>query len=108
MNADPAVRIACTEALSVLEMTEAQQAIVALAGDVVASEPVRIAAMHALAASVRRFGNDLTDDQAAVIIAIVAGQDSHALREAAAQVLGALNLPSDQVRPLILQAESAD
>jgi hypothetical protein len=75
---------------------------------VVAPEPVRIAALHALAASVRRFGNDLTDEQAAVIIAIVAGQDSHALREAAAQVLGALDLPSDQVRPLILQAESAD
>jgi hypothetical protein len=108
MSETPAVRVASAEALAVLESTEAQQAIVALVTDEVAAEATRISAMNALAESVRRFGNKLTDAHAQSILAIVNGDGSQPLREAAAQVLGAMDLPSDQIKSLILKTAGMD
>ena len=102
------VRIASAQALSVMEAPEAQKAIVTLATDPAAREPVRLAALNSLAASVRRFGNALDAAEARAILEIVISRESHALRGAAAQVLGALDLPSDQVEPLILETDASD
>ena len=73
-----------------------------LQADMTARDPDRLAGLKALAESVRRFGNQLTGADAKVILDLVADTDeSKEIREAAAQVLGAMNLPSEQIFPLI-------
>ncbi|HDZ21199.1 hypothetical protein LCGC14_0276390 [marine sediment metagenome] len=108
MADEPSVRVASARALAVLPSAAAQQAILALATDPAADIPIRVSGLGSLAASVRRFGNQLNDAHAKAILAIVTGNDPQDLRQAAAQVLGAMNLPSEQVRPLILQTVGHD
>ena len=102
------VRVAAAKALAVLSSVQAQQSIVALVADRFAEDPTRIAGLVALAESVRRYGNQLDQPQAEVILGIVTGDGSQPLREAAAQALGAMDLPSDQIKPLILVTEGND
>jgi hypothetical protein len=99
------VRIAAAEALAVMREADSQRAICTLAVDTEASEPVRVAAMGALAESVRAFGNQLTEAQAQAILDIVMDEKADPLRNGAAQDLGALNLRSDQIRDLITTTE---
>ncbi len=103
-----AVQVAAAEALAVLASAEAQKSIVTLAGDKFAKLPVRISALKALAESVRRHGNQLEAPQAEVILTIVNGKDPQDLRQAAAQALGAMDLPSDQIKSLILVTAGHD
>jgi len=65
---------------------------------------VRIEAFAALSESLRRFGNELKPEQSAAVLEIVNGKNSQPLREAAAQALGAMNLSSDKVKDLIVNA----
>lgn len=101
---DP-VRIAAAQALAVMREAEAQRAICTLVVDAEASEAVRVAAMGALAESVRKFGNQLTEAQAQAVLDIVMDEKADPLRNGAAQDLGALNLRSDQIRELITTTE---
>jgi len=101
LAAKDSVRIAAAQALAVMREAEAQRAICTLAVDAEASEPVRVAAMAALAESVRKFGNQLTEAQAQDVLDIVMTEKADPLRNGAAQDLGALNLRSDQIRELI-------
>lgn len=100
------VRIAAAEALAVMSAAEAQQAVADLAVDDAAGEEVRIKAFNALSDSLRRFGNQLTNVQSQAVLTVVMSKSSEALREAAAQALGSMNLPSDQIKALILQTAS--
>jgi len=100
------VKIAAAGALAVMAEAEAQQAIAGLAASAEASETVRVAAMGALAESVRKFGNQLTEAQAQAILDIVIGEKTDNIRNAAAQDLGALNLPSQQIRSLITETKN--
>ncbi len=102
------VQVASAEALATLISAEAQRAIVALPADVAAADGVRIPALKALAASIRQRGNHLTDADADVILGIVSGDGSQPLREAAARVLGAMDLSSQQIQPLIVATEGND
>ncbi|HUS48467.1 MAG TPA: HEAT repeat domain-containing protein [Phycisphaerae bacterium] len=97
------VRLAAAAALAVMSKPPAQQAIVqlALSGD--ADEKVRVAAFHSATESVRRFGNLLTEAQSTAVLEAVSAGGSPELRDAAAQLLGALNLPSEKIKSLILQ-----
>jgi hypothetical protein len=97
---DP-VRIASAQALAQFRPAEVQRAIAALAVDVEASEQVRVAAYEALSGSVRQFGNQLTEKQVQSIIADVMGKGSLTIRNAAAQAMGALALPSEKVKKII-------
>jgi HEAT repeat protein len=97
------VRVAAAKALAVLSPAEAQQALAALALSA-APEDVRIEAFAALSESLRRFGNELKPEQSAAVLEIVNGKNSQPLREAAAQALGAMNLSSDKVKDLIVNA----
>lgn len=98
------VRIASAQALAQFRAAEAQQAVAALSVDVDADEQVRIAAYTALSESVRRFGNQLTEKQVQAVIEDVMGAGSLEIRSAAAQAMGALALPSEKVKELILTA----
>jgi HEAT repeat protein len=98
------VRVAAAKALAVLPGPQAQQAIATLALSA-APEDVRIEAFGALSESLRRFGNLLKPEQSDAALKVVNNsKDTQPLREAAAQALGAMNLSSDKVKDLIVNA----
>ena len=99
------VRLAGAGALAAMPAAAAQQAIVGLGLDAKADEEVRIAALGYCTESVREFGKMLTDDQAQAVLDIATGTGSAALRDAAAQLLGSLNLPSEEIQPLVVGTE---
>jgi response regulator RpfG family c-di-GMP phosphodiesterase len=97
------VAMAAASALAAMSAPAAQQALVDRALTTTLEEARRVELLKLLASSLRRFGNLLTDAQADAIIAVVTDpKQPQALREAAAQVLGAMNLPSEKVRGLIV------
>jgi HEAT repeat protein len=105
----PEVQTAAAEALAVLSDAQAQKDIHSLTVDEFISDSVRISALDALAESARRFGNHLSGVESQKILAMVQNDSaSQDVREAAAQVLGALDLPSDEIKPLILSTEGHD
>jgi len=104
----PEVQVAAAKALSVLSSARAQQGIAALAvkdGD----DAVRVAAFAALTNSVKKFGNQTTEDQAAAVVELVnnasAGKE---IRQAAAATLGAMNLPSEKIKTMILRVHGEE
>ncbi len=104
---DASLNVAAAEALSAIQTSRAQRAIIDLATNDDASDDVRIAAFKALSESLRRFGNRLSDEQATMVLEVVKGDQSKPLRNAAAQAMGAMNLPSEKVKSLILEAKEA-
>jgi len=102
------VQIAAAEALAAMRLPEAQQAIVKLACTAEADEKVRVAAFGALSESIRRFGNQLTDAQAAEIIDVVLAEKSPPVQDAASETLGAMSLPSEKIKSLILSTAGSD
>lgn len=104
---DAALQVAAADALAVVNTPEAQQAIVALALSN-ADEKVRIAAFQAASRSVRRFGNRCDDAQARSLVDLVTAGGSQPLLEAAAQLLGTMNLPSEKTPALIESTDKID
>ncbi len=98
------VRVAAANALAVMDSADAQQAVTNLANGAAVDESVRLAAYAAAAKSVRRFGNRLTEQQVKALIDVVNAKGSLKIRDGAAQLLGALNLPSNLVKELIPQS----
>ncbi|MCD6303537.1 MAG: HEAT repeat domain-containing protein, partial [Planctomycetes bacterium] len=105
--ADPRneVKVAAAEALATIPGPRAQRAIAGLALDGSADEKVRLAAFAALGESVRMYGNSLSDDQAQSIVQIVDAASAGRIRSAAAEILGALSLPSEMVKGLIVKTD---
>ncbi len=96
------VQVAAAGALAMMNVPEAQRKIADLAVKGQAADKVRIAVFGSLSESVKKFGNLLTDEQAAGVLEVV--NDAKAAREvrnAAAGALGALNLPSEKIKALI-------
>lgn len=102
------VQVAASGALAMLESAKAQRAIVSLATNPDASQAVRIEACRAGAESVRRLGNQLTEDLASAVVDMVVSDGEQALKVAAAQLQGALNLPSEKVKDLIVTTAPTD
>jgi HEAT repeat protein len=102
-NKKAEVRLAAASALAVMPAPAAQQAIAKLALSADLDEKVRVAVLNSACDSVRRFGNQFAPDQQNGVLEMVTGKGSAELRDAAAQLLGALSLPSDKVKSLILQ-----
>ena len=100
-------KIACAQALAVQGSGTAQQAIVDLAAKAISDE-VRIAAYLAAAESVRLIGNQLDETRAAGLVAVVSSPGDLHIRNAASVLLGALDLPSEKIKALILQTKSSD
>ncbi len=96
------VRLAASKALSVTQTPDAQRAIAALALSTTAPEDVRVAAFNDLSASLRRFGMHLTEELSQAVLAVVKGEGSSDLLNSAAQALGAMDLPSQEIKSLIL------
>ena len=68
-------------------------------------EHIRITAFGDLSASLRRYGNQLTDEHAQQVLDVVKDTESGSaeLLNAAAQALGSMNLPSDRIKSLIVE-----
>jgi HEAT repeat protein len=94
--------------LAHLENPDAQRAIAAMALNSDNSLEVRISAFESLANSAKLNANMLIDQMLDGIYALISSDDTDAaLRSAAAAAYGALNLPSQKVKDLILdQAKS--
>ena len=102
------LQIAAARAASTIQSAPAQQAVIALAVDAKTDESVRIAAFQAASRSVRQYGSDATNDQANAVIEVVLAKGTHELRQAAAQLLGSMNLASEKTPQLILSTDPID
>lgn len=96
------------QVLAYLESPEAQRAIAHMAMAETNSNDLRIAAFNSLAVSAKVNANLLLTEQVEAIYTLVSSLEADPdLRAAAAGAYGALNLPSEQVKSLILdQAKS--
>jgi len=102
------IKVLAAQVLAYLYSPAAQRAIAAMALSDENPQEIRIAAFASLASSAKVNGNLLGDEQVDAIYEIVGSQEAEAsLRSAAAGAYGALNLPSQKVKDLILdQAKS--
>ena len=102
------IQVLAGQVLAYLKSPNAQRAIAAMALAAANDMNVRIEAFASLATSAKLNGNMLADDMIAAIYALTSsGQTPPELRAAAAAAYGALNLPSQKVKNLILdQARS--
>jgi len=96
---------AASRALAVMDFAAAQRAIASKALDEQTPQDIRIACFDDLAASLRRYGNLLDDTIAEEIISVVKSDGPEDLLNAAAQTLGAMNLPSEKIRSLIVETD---
>ena len=89
--------------LAYLNTNAAQQAIAAMALAEGNTKDIRIAAFGSLSVSAKNNGNKLDDPTINALYALVSSKDiDPALRAAVASAYGALNLPSQKVKTLIL------
>jgi len=100
------VRLAASKALSVTRSPLAQRDVAGLALDPQTPENIRIAAFGDLSASLRRYGNLLTEELSEQTVDVVTREGSPELLNAAAQALGAMNLPSEKIKVLILTTDN--
>jgi hypothetical protein len=102
-NGSPEMQELTAETLARLEGPQAQRAIAQMALTDKNSETLRIAAFGSLAVSAKQNANLLSPEQIDAIYALVSStQTQPPLRAAAAGAFGALNLPSEKVKDLIL------
>jgi len=99
----PEVVKAVANVLAMLNTKEAQEGLLGKALDDKTPEDVRIALFKAAATSVRSFGNQSDPQQVDALGKVLEAVASPDLRAAAAEAFGALNLPPDKARNLILQ-----
>jgi hypothetical protein len=102
------IQMLAGQILAYLNTPAAQEAIAAMAMTEGNSKDIRIAAFGSLAVSAKLNANQLDDATINAIYALVSSKDADpGLRAAAAAAYGALNLPSQKVKTLILdQARS--
>jgi hypothetical protein len=102
------IQVLAAEVLAYLNSPNAQRAIAEMAMETGAEMPVKIAAFGALVTSAKLYGNMLPDVAVNAIYSLIQSTETDpALRAAAAASYGALNLPSQKAKDLILdQAKS--
>jgi hypothetical protein len=107
-NDDAEMQTLAAQVLAFLESPAAQRGIAAMALSEANDVAIRISAFQSLAQSAKVNANLLQTEQVEQIYSLVSSTDADpALRGAAAGAYGALNLPSEQVKKLILdQARS--
>jgi hypothetical protein len=100
---DKDIKVLACQVLAYLNSPDAQRAIAAAALDQANPLDIRIAAFGALAVSAKINASLLDDEQVNAIFALAGSVEAPAqLRGAAAAAYGALNLPSQRVKDLIL------
>ncbi len=98
------IQVLASQILAHLGSPEAQRAIAAMALTESNSEDIRISAFESLAVSAKLNANLLDDEKIDAIYSLVSSREiDPKLRSAAAAAYGALNLPSQKVKDLILE-----
>ncbi len=98
---DEELRIRAAQVLAMTSSANGQKAICETALDAENSPAVRIAMFNALAEAAKRQGNDLESDQVQRLIKQAMDSSDLALRTAASQALGALNLDVSEASEII-------
>jgi HEAT repeat protein len=102
-ESDPQLRVLAAQVLAYLQSPDAQRAIATMAMTDQNDNTVRISAFGSLALSAKINASLLLTEQIEAIYALVSSTEADPdLRAAAAGAYGALNLPSEQVKNLIL------
>ncbi len=98
-----AIQQLAAEIVALLEGAEPQQALLRKGTNPDTAEPVKVSAFQALATSAKRHGNQLGDADLDALMEAATTAESMATRAAAAEAIGALSLPVDQARRLIIR-----
>lgn len=100
----PEIVMLAGQVLGLIDRKDAQSGLVAKAAAAGLSDEVKVSLLKSLATSARFFGNLLDAEQVAALENIVAGDATLPVKDAAAEARGALNLPPEQSKALILNA----
>lgn len=95
--------LAAGRVLALIKSTDAQLGLLTKASDPKTDAQVKVGMFNSLATNARFFGNLLPPDQVKVLQKAVAAESDLAIRSAAAEAHGALNLPADEVRSLLVK-----
>ncbi len=95
------LRAAVAGVLGYVGTPSAQDAVAALALDESGEEALRLTMFTALAEAARRTGNHLSGDQVAALTRIAENETNPAIRTAASEALGALNLPGNPASAIV-------
>ncbi len=102
-DARPDIVKAAGATLSMLDSQNVQPALLAAAGGEKAADDVKVSLYKSLASHAKQFGDRLNADQHATLDKVVVEGTNLDVRSAAAEVRGALNLPADQAKALIIK-----
>jgi hypothetical protein len=91
------------QVLALLDDADAQKALVAAASEASVADDVKISLYKSLATSAKFYGNKLEAGQVQSLETTVADATNLDVRSAAAEARGALNLPVDQAKALIVK-----
>lgn len=100
-HTSPDLRVLSAQALAMIPTPTAQQAVAAEALNEANEVGLRIDMFAALAESGRHHGNKLTDEQLNALIKLVMEAKDLAIRTAASQAFGALNVPGNRASEII-------
>jgi hypothetical protein len=103
----PEIVRAVGEAVALVPSPQVQPALLDRAQDPKNAEEVRTSLYRSLATSAKFYGNQLQEQQIASLRQNVAGEQSLDVRSAAAEALGALNVPVENVAQLITEPTQA-
>jgi len=92
---------ACAQAL--ISAKEDQAAVAGKALDEKAPDDLKVATFKALAKSAKQWGNQLDANMTDAVQKVVETSQNPAVRAAAAEAQGALNLPAERAKNLIIQ-----
>jgi HEAT repeat protein len=98
----PELRVAVMGVLALMPSPTAQRALATAALDANQTEPLRMTAFAALAESAQRFGHRLEEAATQMLVQQALKEPNLALRTAASQALGAMNLPGPWAATVIL------
>ena len=101
-DARPDIAKAGATVLGLLDSKETQPALLAKGLDDKAADELKVAALKALATSERFFGNRLSAEQIASLTKLTETAATPEVKNAASEALGALNLPSNEAKTLIV------
>jgi hypothetical protein len=97
------IAMASGHVLSTINSSSAQNGLAIKANDEATPPEVRVSLYKSLADSAKHMGNHLDSAQISGLETVVSSSKAAEVRDAAAEARGALNLPADQARTLILK-----
>lgn len=99
----PQIANAAGEALAMMDSQRSQSGLADRANEAATVPEVRVSLYKSLATSAKFFGNRLKPEQVSALQQVVMGEKNLDIRSAAADARGALNLPAEDVKSLIVQ-----